>query len=74
MTPDASLWRLSARYDHVDDLTASDLAWEWLRRNDDYDHDFEALGSADADPQALTEKIRQQWGLRFPDRPPEGST
>ncbi len=74
MTPDASQWRLPARYDHVDDLTASDLAWEWLRRNDDYEHDFDALGSADADQQVLTEKIRQQWGLRFPCRPPATST
>jgi hypothetical protein len=37
MTPDASLWRSPAHYDHIDDLTASDLAWEWLRRNDAYD-------------------------------------
>lgn len=74
MTPDASQWRLSAHYDHVDDLTASDLAWEWLRRNDDYDHDFEALDGANVSPQALTEKIRQHWGLRFPGRPTERAT
>ena len=74
MTPDASQWRLPARYDHVDDLTASDLAWEWLRRNDDYDQDFEALGGTDVVRQVLTEKIRQQWGLRFPGRSTEGST
>ncbi len=74
MTPDASQWRFPARYDHIDDLTASDIAWEWLRRNDDYDHDLEALGGADVDRQALTEKIRQQWGLRFPGRSAEGST
>ena len=43
MTPDASTWRSSAEYDHLDALTASDLAWEWLRRNDAYDTDFEAL-------------------------------
>lgn len=74
MTPDASQWRMPAHYDHVDHLTASDLAWEWLRRNDDYDHDYETLGSADADPQMLIEKIRRQWGLRFPDRPSARST
>jgi hypothetical protein len=60
MTPDATQWRISTNYDHLDDLTASDLAWEWLRRNDDYDHDFEALGRTDVDPQLLTEKIRDQ--------------
>ncbi len=74
MTPDASRWRMSTHYDHVDDLTASHLAWEWLRRNDDYDHDYETLGSADADQQALIEKIRHEWGLRFPGRPPARST
>lgn len=74
MTPDASQWRMSAHYDHVDDLTASDLAWEWLRRNDDYDHDYEKLGSADADQRVLIEKIRREWGLRFPDRSPARST
>ena len=42
MTPDASIWRFS-EYDHLDTLTASDLAWEWLRRNDAYDADFEAV-------------------------------
>ena len=73
MTPDASQWRISTDYDHLDDLTASDLAWEWLRRNDDYDHDFEALGRTDVDPQLLTEKIRDQWGLRFPCRSPHPS-
>ncbi len=74
MTPDSSLWRLSVRYEHIDDLTASDLAWEWLRRNDDYDHDFEALSRVDVDPKELSQKIRDQWGLRFPGRPSEGST
>lgn len=69
MTPNASRWRSSASYDHVEDLTASHLAWEWLRRNDAYDKDFEALMQAGADPQSLTDKIRQQWGLRFPCRP-----
>lgn len=42
MTPDASTWRSKAEYEHLDALTASDLAWEWLRRNEAYDADFEA--------------------------------
>ncbi|MFT0875888.1 DUF6499 domain-containing protein [Rhodopseudomonas sp. G2_2311] len=77
VTPDASRWRSSANYDHVEDLTASNLAWEWLRRNDAYDQDFQALSRADADPPLLIETIRQRWGLRFPDRPaprPTGRT
>ena len=34
MLPDASNWRSAAHYDHVEKLTASGLAWEWLRRNE----------------------------------------
>jgi hypothetical protein len=73
MTPDASTWRSSAEYDHLDALTASDLAWEWLRRNEAYDADFATMTAADA-PSALTEKIQQRWGLRFPRRPPHATT
>nr|WP_221775503.1 DUF6499 domain-containing protein [Sphingobium yanoikuyae] len=69
MTPDPSQWRSSASYEHVDDLTASNLAWEWLRRNEAYDEDFAALMQTDADLELLTDKIRQQWRLRFPRGP-----
>ncbi|KAB2739946.1 transcriptional regulator domain-containing protein [Brucella anthropi] len=72
MTPDASIWR-SSEYDHLDGLTASDLAWEWLRRNDAYDADFEASASVRGMPEPLTERIRQRWGLRFPRRPTDTS-
>jgi len=66
MTPDPSGWRLPTTYEHVDDLTASDLAWEWLRRNDAYDNDFQVLTDVAVDPRPLTDKIRRRWGLRFP--------
>lgn len=65
MTPDASAWRSLKEYAHLDVLTASDVAWEWLRRNDAYDADFEALTLADGAPKALTDHFRQRWGLRF---------
>lgn len=69
MTPDASGWRSSAGYDHVEDLSSSDLAWEWLRRNDSYDKDFKALSETKVETGPLTDKIRQRWGLRFPVEP-----
>ncbi|WGR54729.1 transcriptional regulator domain-containing protein [Paracoccus versutus] len=68
MTPDASTWRSSTEYDHLDALTASDLAWECLRRNEAYDADFEESASDLGDPEPLAERIRQRWGLRFPGR------
>ena len=66
--PDASQWRSSEIYDRFEDLTASELAWEWLRRNEAYDRDFEAVMQPDVDPTLLTDMIRQRWGLRFPGR------
>lgn len=68
MILDASTWRSSAEYDHLDGLTASDLAWECLRRNDAYDADFQASLAGRGDPETLTEQIRRRWGLRFPGR------
>lgn len=70
MTPDTSTWRSSAEYEHLDALTASDLAWEWLRRNDAYDADFVASVAGRLSPEALIDQIRQRWGLRFPRRSP----
>lgn len=66
MVPDASGWRSSALYLHVDELAASDIAWEWLRRNEAYDHDFDAYSRSKENPQSLTDRIQRQWGLRFP--------
>ena len=34
MTPNAAGWRSSAAYEHIAEMSPSDLAWEWLRRND----------------------------------------
>ncbi|WP_241693565.1 DUF6499 domain-containing protein [Caulobacter sp. SSI4214] len=68
VTPDPSQWRASANYDHVDRLSASDLAWEWLRRNDAYDRDFTALLHRDISPEQDLEDFRLRWGLRFPCR------
>lgn len=65
MLPDASRWRSAANYEHVGTLSASDLAWEWLRRNEGYDKDYEALSHPSADREQLMEKIRHHWGLRF---------
>ena len=73
VTPDSSQWRFSASYDHVEDLTASSLAWEWLRRNEAYDKDFEAVTQNIADPTPLADMIQQRWGLRFPGGPAPGS-
>lgn len=63
MSPDASRWRSADAYDYLDELSAADLAWEYLRRNPDYQNDFQTA-SQGRDPATLSER----WGLRFPSR------
>lgn len=63
MSPDASRWRSADAYDYLDDLPAADLAWEYLRRNPDYQNDFETASRGGA---AAALSVR--WGLRFPGR------
>ena len=70
MAPDPSQWRASTSYDYFDDLGISDLAWECLRRNVDYQRDYaKALKEMD-DPEQATASFRLRWGLQFP-RPPK---
>ncbi len=68
MSLDPSRWRSASEYDYVETLEAPNLAWEWLRRNASYQHDF-AKGAA---PQRLTQHMRRRWGLRFPGRSAPG--
>ena len=69
MTPSSAGWRSSAAYEPIDEMSPSDLAWEWLRRNDAYDEDYQELRAGKTDVRTLTDKIRRRWGLRFPRRP-----
>ncbi|WP_245265951.1 transcriptional regulator domain-containing protein [Bradyrhizobium japonicum] len=39
---------------------AVDVAWEWLRRNGDYERDYRALKGS-----GINDRLRQQWGLSF---------
>ena len=66
MTPDISHWRSSERYEYVEDLVSPELAWEWLRRNEDYQRDFAAVQTEPNTDTAATEAATSRWGLRFP--------
>jgi len=68
MSPDASRWRSSSTYDYVDRLTAPDIGWEWLRRNEDYQSSYAEFSRAMSPTEALAEQAARSWGLRFPDR------
>ncbi|WP_423734660.1 transcriptional regulator domain-containing protein [Salipiger bermudensis] len=65
MPSERSGWRSSAEYDYVEDLSASDLAWEWLRRNKRYAKDYATLSKAAPDDASLKEALLDKWGLRF---------
>jgi hypothetical protein len=66
MALNTSQWRSSQSYDFVDGLIAPDLAWEWLRRNADYQRDFAETEQNAADSGRMTDWVRRRWGLQFP--------
>lgn len=66
MAPDPSQWRSLTSYDYFDDLGVSDLAWECLRRNADYQQDYARALSKMDDPEQATSSFRLRWGLQFP--------
>lgn len=63
MSPDASRWRSADAYDYLDELSAADLAWEYLRRNPDYQNDFQTASQGRGPA-----TVGKRWGLRFPGR------
>lgn len=65
MVPDTSRWRSSSTYDYVDSLSAPDIAWEWLRRNSDYQADYLAIQKSGASRGQDVNTLRNRWGLYF---------
>ncbi|MER2508283.1 MAG: DUF6499 domain-containing protein [Amaricoccus sp.] len=65
MRPNASYWRERERYDYFDGLSVEGLAWECLRRNEDYQRDYRALVDREEQDQPLTDAAQRRWGLRF---------
>jgi hypothetical protein len=60
-------WPLDvAAYDYVLDLCQSDVAWEFLRRNPDYQRDYRLQQRADERPRRLTSG---QWLTRLRRKP-----
>lgn len=61
-------WRSPAAYKFAKSIPAAGFAWEYLRRDDDYRREFEAITAVrEPDPDWL-EAFAQRWGLRFSDR------
>ncbi|WP_080507352.1 transcriptional regulator domain-containing protein [Rhodopseudomonas palustris] len=62
-------WRQAAPYQHAKDVPASGLAWEYLRRDDDYCRAYERIKRCKTKSATILEAFSERWGLRFPARP-----
>jgi hypothetical protein len=60
-------WRSAAAYAELENASARELAWEFLRRNPRYVRDWEQLD--DTRPDDVGDAVAERWGLRFPGRP-----
>jgi hypothetical protein len=58
-------WRTPAAYDYAKSIAAAGFAWEYLRRNDEYQRDFHALAKMKSLSGRMLEAFSRRWGLRF---------
>lgn len=65
--PDVSNWRSASAYAYLDDLDTAGLAWEALRRNDDYARDRAKALKRVVNQSRRDHLCRHRWGLRFRD-------
>lgn len=57
-------WKSEEAYPDAKKAEAVDIAWEWLRRNCEYQRDYMALATSQRSS-ATTGPFRQRWGLSF---------
>jgi hypothetical protein len=60
--------RLDPKYDYVASLSPEGVAWEFLRRNNNYVADYRAeqLDGAATSAALSSAGVARKWGLRFP--------
>ena len=67
--PKTTDWRTQGAGDALKDLDRSDLAWEFLRRNPDYQEDYRRalrrIASGAITEEAAMTEISRRWGLSF---------
>jgi Family of unknown function (DUF6499) len=61
-------WRSAAAHAYLDNLSGSEFAWEFLRRNPDYRRDHRTIIGDPAQPAEFRELLILRWGLPFRDR------
>lgn len=57
-------WRSPESYKSLENADITAIAWECLRRNTDYQRDYEAMFASGHDPEVSPE-FRRKWGLCF---------
>lgn len=62
-------WRSSAPYGHAKRIPPAGFAWEYLRRHEEYHHDYQTIARARKPAPRSLESFSRRWGLRFPLRP-----
>lgn len=63
----ASDWQSAAAYEYVRNLDPADIAWEFLRRNPEYQQDYDRIARENLDDEREVQLL-QRWGLRFRER------
>lgn len=71
MQPDPSHWRSKESYDYLEGLSPEGLAWEFLRRNHNYQRDYNTLKSARR--LSGSADLAKNWGLQFLTDPSENA-
>ncbi|WP_369347437.1 transcriptional regulator domain-containing protein [Acetobacter okinawensis] len=61
-------WQSPAAYEHAQDIAAAGMAWEYLRRDDDYRRAFQKMKTLPAPKPGGSKAFSERWGLRFPCR------
>ncbi|WP_438671467.1 transcriptional regulator domain-containing protein [Pseudogemmobacter sonorensis] len=55
-----------AAYGYAKFFPPAGLAWEYLRRHEDYHHDFQAITGMREPEAARLESFANRWGVLFP--------
>ena len=61
-------WRSPAAYRFAMSIPVAGFAWEYLRRDDEYRSEFQAITASHEPAPERMEAFVQRWGLRFSDR------
>ncbi len=58
-------WRSEKDYPDPNTITIGGLAWEYLRRDPNYQRDFERLRRITSPTATVLDAFTHRWGMRF---------